>query len=166
MRRHVVAGFVLLLCAIAEASLLPPALGGLPRPNLVLIVASTWAAMRGYEAFGWALGGGILLDLMTSAPFGSHAAGLIIGNILALALDRFPMPAAFFRITNWVAITTVVYHLMQLLLLTAYGRGINLQLALFGSVLPLLAINPVLALIAYAVLVPVQNQLNEQEKFA
>ncbi len=36
--------------------MLPTMLGGLPRPNLVLVAASSWAAMRRNEGFVWALG--------------------------------------------------------------------------------------------------------------
>jgi rod shape-determining protein MreD len=166
MRRHVFATLSLLLLALIESALLPPVLGGLPRPNLVLIAAGTWAAMRRNEGFVWALGGGILLDLASSVPFGAHAVGLIFGNLIALALDRFPMPAPFFRITNWVAISTLVFHLVLLLALSVTGRGIPLGLALSTNILPLLAINPVLSLLAFVLLAPIQNQLNEQEKFA
>jgi rod shape-determining protein MreD len=166
MRRHVFAGLALLLAALIESALLPTALGSLPRPNLVLIIACAWSALRGYEAYAWALGGGLALDLLSSAPFGAHTAGIVLGNVIAMLLDRFPMPAEFFRATNWVAIATLVYHVVQLTLLNAVGRGIGLPLALFGTILPLLLINPVLSLLAYAALAPLQARLNEQERFA
>jgi rod shape-determining protein MreD len=166
MRRHVIAGLALILAALAEAALLPPALGTLPRPNLVLIIACAWTALRGYEGFVWALGGGIVLDLLSNTPFGTHTTGVVLGNLLAMLLDRIPMPAEFFRVTNWVAIATILYHVVQLVLLNALGRGFTFSLALFGTILPLLAINPVLSLLAYALLAPLQARLNEQERFA
>ena len=166
MRRHVFAAIVILLLAMLETSVLPAVLGTLPRPNLVLVAASAWAALRGDEGFVWALGGGILLDLFSSVPFGAHTAGLILGNVLAALLNRLPLPAEFFRVTNWVAVTTIVFHSVALIVLTLAGRAFDPGRALTTTILPLLAINPVLSLLAYALLAPLQRQLNEQERFA
>jgi rod shape-determining protein MreD len=166
MRRHVFAAMLIIAGAFLEASLLPFALGGLPRPNLILIFTAAWAALRGNEGFGWALGGGLMLDVLSSTPFGTHTAGLIFGNVLALLVDRLPLPAEFFRVTNWVAVTTLVYHATVLAVLAIAGRPYDLTLSVTGTILPLLAINPVLSLIAYSALFPIERRLNEQERFA
>jgi len=166
MRRHVFAAVALLLLALAEATVLPRLLIGVPRPNLVLIVACTWSALRTEEGFVWVLGGGLLLDMFTSAPFGTHTVGLMLGNIVAFVLGRFPLPAEFFRVTNWVAFSTVVFHATQLVMLTLDGRPFDGGLALGTVILPLLVVNPILSLAAYGVLAPLQARLNEQERFA
>ncbi len=166
MRRHVFSAIVILLLAVLETSVLPVVLGTLPRPNLVLIAASAWAALRGDEGFVWALGGGILLDLFSSVPFGTHTAGLILGNVLAALLNRLPLPAEFFRVTNWVAVVTIVFHSVMLIVLTLAGRAFDPGRALTTAILPLLAINPVASLLAYALLAPIQRRLNELERFA
>jgi rod shape-determining protein MreD len=166
MRRHFFATIVLFFLAIIESSVLPVALGTLPRPNLVLIFVSTWAALRGNEGFVWAMGGGILLDLFSSTPFGTHCAGLIAGNLVAFAFDRIPIPAAFFRVTNWVAIATFIFHSVMLFILTFAGRPFNIPLGFTTVMLPLLAINPTLSLFAYLLLNPFAQRLREQERFA
>jgi rod shape-determining protein MreD len=166
MRRHLFAAVSLLLLALAEATLLPRFVIGFPRPNLVLIVACTWTALRTEEGFAWALGGGLLLDLFTSAPFGTHTVGLMLGNIVAFLLARFPLPAEFFRVTNWVAFATAIFHVTQLVMLTLDQRTFDGTLALSTVILPLLVVNPLLSLGAYAVLAPLQTRLNEQERFA
>ncbi len=166
MRRHVFAALLIALFAVIETSLFPFALGGLPRPNLILLFTSAWAALRGNEGFLWALGGGLALDLLSSNSFGVHTVGLIFGNALGLLIDRFPLPAEFFRVTNWVAVTTLVYHLFTLIMLSINGRPYELGPALTGIIIPLLIINPVLSLIAYGALAPIQRRLNEQERFA
>jgi rod shape-determining protein MreD len=160
------AALLIAVFALVETSLFPFALGGVPRPNLILVFTSAWAALRGGEGFVWALGGGLALDMLSSNSFGAHTAGLIFGNALGLLIDRFPLPAEFFRVTNWVAFTTLVYHLLILILLSINGRPYDLGLALTGNIIPLLIINPLLSLIAYQSLTPIQRRLNEQERFA
>ncbi|MCX6018810.1 MAG: rod shape-determining protein MreD [Chloroflexi bacterium] len=166
MRRHIFAAITLTFLAVLEAVVLPRLFGSLPRPNLVLIIACTWSALRMDEGFVWALGGGLLLDVFSSTPFGTHTAALIVGNLAALILSRFPLPAEFFRVTNWVAFATIPYHLVQLGFLRIDQRPFDGTLALSGTILPLLVLNPLLSLGAYALLSPLQIRLNEEERFA
>lgn len=165
MRRHVLAGLVIALLAVLETSLLPSALGTLPRPNLVLIVCGVWAALRGDEGFVWALWGGLLLDLLSSAPFGINTMGLILGSIVAILLDRVPIPIEALRATNWVAVTTVIYYAVTVIVLGFARRPVDISMAFTNVVLPALVINPVLAIPTYAVLNQVQLRLREQERF-
>lgn len=165
MRRHVFAGVVIFVLAVIETSLLPAAFGSFPRPNLVLIVTSAWAAMRGDEGFLWAAYGGLLLDVLSGAPFGSNMAGLVLGNTLAILLDRVPIPFQTFRVTNWVAVTTVVYFSVLLIVLAFSGRPYSISLAFTNVVLPALLINPVLSIPTYFILSRLQSTLRDQEKF-
>lgn len=165
MRRHVFAGIFIFLLAVIETSLLPAALGTLPRPNLVLIATSTWAALRGDEGFLWAAYGGLLLDVLSGAPFGGNMAGLVLGNTLAILLDRVPIPFQTLRVTNWVAVTTVVYFSVLLLVLGFSGRPYDISLAFSNVILPALIINPVLSIPAYIMLNRLQGNLREQERF-
>jgi rod shape-determining protein MreD len=165
MRRHVFAGVVIFVLAIIETSFLPAALGTFPRPNLVLIATAAWAAMRGNEGFLWAAYGGLLLDVLSGAPFGSNMAGLVLGNTLAILLDRVPIPFQIIRVTNWVAVTTVVYYIVLLLVLAFSGRPYNISLAFTNVILPALLINPVLSIPTYFVLSRLQGSLRDQERF-
>jgi rod shape-determining protein MreD len=166
VRRHILAAIIILVLALIESAVLPFALIGLPRPNLVLIAAGAWAALRTDEGFVWALGGGLLLDLFSSLPFGTHTAGLVAGSLIALGLDRIPLPAAFLRVTNWVAIKTLVFHSVSLAILAVAGRPFDVGLSVSTVLLPLMVINPILSLGAFALLSPLQRALNEQERFA
>lgn len=165
MRRHVFAGVVIFLLAVIETSLLPAAFGTFPRPNLVLIMTSAWAAMRGDEGFLWAAYGGLLLDVFSGAPFGSNMAGLVLGNTLAIFLDRVPIPFQTLRVTNWVAVTTLVYFIVLLLVLSFSGRPYNISLAFSNVILPALLINPVLSIPTYFMLSRVQIRLRDVERF-
>jgi rod shape-determining protein MreD len=165
VRRHIIAGLTLFVLAVIETSLLPEVFGALPRPNLVLIVTSTWAAIRGDEGFVWAAAGGLMLDVLSGAPFGGNLAGLVLGNTAALLLDRAPIPVAVLRVTTWVAVTTVVYYAVALVVLAFTGQPYNIQAGFAGVVLPSLIINPVLAIPTYALLNQLQARLRDQERF-
>lgn len=165
MRRHLLAGLAVTLLALIESSLLPAALGPLLRPNLVLIASSTWAAIRGDEGFLWAAGGGLILDVLSGSPFGMHTAGLVLGNTVAVWLDRVPIPVPGLRVINWVAVTTVVYYAVSLIVLAFSGRPVDVAAGITNIALPSLIINGVLSIPAYVVLNRLQARLREQERF-
>lgn len=166
MRRHVFALLGLMLLAIIESSLLPALLGPSFRPNLVLIAASTWASMRGAEGFFWASGGGMLIDLLSGGGIGLNATAYTIGNLVAVGFDRIPIPSRIFRSTNWVAISTAVAHTFMLMWLALIGKQIDFGYALTNIMLPMLLLNPSLALVAYTVLSRVNQKLLIGERFA
>jgi len=165
VRRHVFAGLVLFLLALAEGSFLPAVLGDLPRPNLVLIVASVWAVLRGNEGFLWASFGGLWLDLTSGAPFGLHLLGLPLGNLVAIVVDQVPNPLPWLRATNWVAVVTAVFYAVALGVLAIAQRPVNLAFAVQNVVLPALILNPLLTLPTFALLQRLQRRLRAQESF-
>jgi len=154
------------LLAIVESSLLPAALGNTLRPNLVLLVSATWVALRGNEGFFWAMGGGLLLDLQSGAPFGMHMVGLIVGNLLATLLDRAPIPIiSILRSLNWVFVTTVAYYATTLVVLAFAGRTFEISIGFTNVVLPSLIANLILTIPVHIVLTRLQARLREQERF-
>lgn len=165
MRRHVFAAIVIFLLAVIESSLLPAALGNLPRPNLVLIVSSVWATLRSEEGPIWAMLGGVLLDLQSGAPFGIHTLGLTAGNLIALLLDRAPFLAPVVRAIGWTTATTVVYYSTALAVLAFVGQPYDVTTGFTNVVLPSLAVNALLAIPTYLVLGRFQARLREQERF-
>src|SRR5512133_3317066 len=101
MRWYLLAIVSLLALSLIESSMLPAALASNLRPNLVLIVSAVVAAQRGSDGFAMALGGGLMLDLMSSVPLGLTSLSLLIGNVVATVLDRAPIPSRLFRTTTW-----------------------------------------------------------------
>ncbi len=152
MRWHAGSGLLLLVLALAEASLLPAVLGDAVRPSLVLIAASVWVAVRGRDGFVWAFAGGLMLDLMSSVPVGLFSFSYLIGNAVATMLDRAPIPSAALRASTWVALAGVVSQGVMLAGLALAGWQIDIIHAMTSVVLPLLLINPALALPAYFIL--------------
>jgi rod shape-determining protein MreD len=166
MRRHIFAGGVLLLLALAEGSLWPSLTGVRLRPELVLIASSVWAALVGTEGFFWAAGGGLLLDMISGAPLGANTVALMMGNVAALLLDSVPIPSNLFRCTNWVAVTTLVSHIVLIVVLRLNGQAIDLVTVTINTILPLLFINPVISILAYALLTRYDARLRQDELLA
>jgi cell shape-determining protein MreD len=158
MRGYILSFVLLLTLAVTESSLLPPILGNSIRPSLILVVSAVWTALRGSDGYAWALGGGIMLDLMSSVPLGLTSLSLLVGNVTATILDRAPIPSRLFRTTTWVAIVTVVSHGITLIGLAISGRNVDVGYSTLTVILPLMILNPVLAIPVYAVL----NNLNER----
>jgi len=165
MRRHLIAGLVILMLAVAESTLLVALAGSRIRPNLVLVVSATWAAIRGNEGLLWALGGGLLLDIQSGGPFGLHLTGMAFGSFLATLLDRAPASLALFRTLNWVLIVSVAYYVVAIVVLTAAGRSLGAIDSLTNVALPSTLINVLLALPTHAVLNRLQARLRAQERF-
>ncbi|MCS6774619.1 MAG: rod shape-determining protein MreD [Anaerolineae bacterium] len=164
MRRHLFAALVLVLLAAMESSLLPSLLGNLPRPSLVLIVSSTWAALRGNEGLMWAAFGGLCLDFVSSAPFGMHLLSLTTGNAIAALVDQIPNPIPLLRATNWTAVATALFFAVSLTILTLVQHPVSIPYALESAVLPAIIINPSLAIPTYLVLSRLEAQLRRQER--
>jgi rod shape-determining protein MreD len=166
MRWYIISGLVLLTLALIESSLLPAALAGSIRPSLILIVSAVWAALRGSDGFAWALAGGLMLDLMSGVPLGLTSLSLLVGNVVATVLDRAPIPSRLFRATTWVAIVTVVSQGVTLIGLAVAGRYVDVSYATTTVILPLMLLNPVLAIPVYVILNGVQERMRRQQSVA
>jgi rod shape-determining protein MreD len=157
--------FILFLgMALTESSALPAALSSAIRPNLVLILSAVWTAMRGSEGYAWALGGGLMLDLMSSVPLGLTSFSLLIGNVVANVLDRAPIPSRLFRATTWVAIVTVVSHGIILIGLSLAGHNVDVGYATTTVILPLTLLNPVLAIPIYVILLGIESRIRRRQQ--
>ena len=162
--RWYVAGFVFLLAlALVETSTLPAVLGGNLRPSLVLIATSVWVAIRGTEGFIWVFLGGFMLDLMSSMPVGLMSLSLLLGNVLAIIVDRAPIPSQTIRASTWVALVTVVSYGLSVAGMALSGLEVDIVFAMTNVILPLLVINPVLAIVVYFVLNRVNMRLQRGE---
>lgn len=166
MRRHVFGAILLFVLALVESSLWPALVGTRLKPELVLIASSVWAALSGTEGFFWAAGGGLMLDMLSGAPLGSNAIALMAGNAAAALLDTLPIPSRLFRCTNWVAVTTLISHIVMLVVLRLNGRPMDISLVFFSTILPLLVINPVVSMLTYLFFSPYDLRLRAGDSFA
>ncbi len=160
MRWHVGALVVLLVLALAETSLLPVAIGDGLRPSLVLIATAVWVALRGVEGLFWVFVGGFMLDLTSNLPVGLTSLSLLLGNVVAAILDRAPIPSAAVRSSTWVALVTVVSYGLNIAGMAVSGLDVDVVYAMTNVILPLLVINPALAVVAHVAL----NQVSLRQR--
>jgi rod shape-determining protein MreD len=144
---------LLLLAAVAQTSLLP-AMGFVAvRPDLVLQVVVVWAVMRGVrEALPWAFAGGVLLDIMSGAPFGTSALALVLvafcASVGQMSVFRshllLPLLAVF-----W---SSVLYGIIFLFLLRTHQYPVPWLATLGEIVIPNAVLNTVCTPLTYALL--------------
>lgn len=94
------------------------------QPNLLLVLIMLWTIARGArEGAVWAFGGGLLLDLVTLAPLGSH--GLALLSVVGIGhLGRSPRWNIGLLPTMGTALVATLVHDTVLLILQ--GASLNL----------------------------------------
>lgn len=123
------------------------------KPDLVLLVVISWSLLRGArEGIIWALMGGIGLDLVSAAPFGTCT--VILAGLSLLAglgeLSVFRTHLALPLIATLVA--TLIYDLFFLLFLYMRGCSIVWADTLVKVVLPSALFNVLLSPFIYKAL--------------
>ncbi len=138
------------LVAILQTTLVPLLPFGEARPDLFLVMVVAWGIVRGGgEATLWGLGGGLVLDLFSGAPFGIQT--LALGAVGLLA-DL--MGTAFFR-SNFliplaaVFIGTILYYFLQAAAMQSLGYQVLWEPFLRGIVLPAAIMNTLLMPFVY-----------------
>jgi rod shape-determining protein MreD len=128
---------VIALLVAAQTSLAPGLEIGHARPHLVLCWLVGWAAVRGRgEAIPWAIFGGLLLDLLSAAPLGSHLVALTAATYLADLGHRVIHGSTALYAGIAILGASVLYG--GLLLLTQWIAGTQLggRTALTAQILP------------------------------
>jgi rod shape-determining protein MreD len=123
------------------------------KPDLVLLMVISWSLLRGArEGMTWALVGGIGLDLLSGAPFGTSTVALVILSLVAGLgeLSVFRTRIALPLIATLIA--TLAYDLFFLLLLHVEGRSIAWTDSLVRVVLPSTLVNVLLSPLVYKAL--------------
>lgn len=128
---------VLLVCAVLQVSWAPNfALAGI-FPNMVLLAVIGWTLTCGVQSgLRWAIGGGLLLDLVSPGPLGFHALALLVAAYgagfaqRALARDGILLPALI------GAAAAVVYNLVLIGLDDTFGHRVALTTVLQSWVAP------------------------------
>lgn len=125
-------------------------------PDLMLIVVVSWALSRGYrEGLGWALIGGLVLDLLSSAPFGAFTVSLLATSLLVGSMQSFFFGMGIFLPIVAATTSTFVYDIVILAFLqalghpTVWGSSIG-QVILPSAVLNTLFMIPVYWIIRWA----------------
>lgn len=134
------------------------------KPDLVLLMVISWSLLRGaQEGVIWALVGGMGLDLLSGAPFGTSTVPLVIISLLAGLgeLSVFRTRIALPLIATLIA--TLAYDLFFLLLLYAEGRSIAWTDSLTKVVLPSTLFNVLLSPFVYKALYWLHRKTGREE---
>lgn len=141
---------VLALAAILNTTVLAEFRLGGGGPDLVLMLVVAWALLADLrEAMLWAVVGGVMQDMLSVAPLGASALGLVV---VAFAADT-----AFGQLSRRnllipplvAAIGTVVYHLGLIAVLRVDGMAVPVGRALTYVTLPAVIYNTVLMIPVY-----------------
>ena len=134
------------------------------KPDLVLLMVISWSLLRGaQEGMIWALIGGIGLDLLSGAPFGTFTVILVILSLLAGLgeLSVFRTHLALPLVATLIA--TLAYDLFFLLLLQMKGASIAWADSLIKVVLPSTLFNVSLSPLVYKALYWLHRKTGREE---
>jgi rod shape-determining protein MreD len=144
---YLLGSLVMVLLAVVQSSLLNrfPFLHG--TVNLILVATVSWALTgRVAEAMVWGFCGGLVLDLLSGAPFGVSSVALVVTTYLAsLTEGRFweGHPLAPLGV---MAVASLVYFGLTASAVWLSGHPIDPAFALTQVVLPSTLLNVLLAL--------------------
>lgn len=144
---------ILLFAVIIQTTVVPEfriAGGG---PDFVLMIVLSWVLLAGpEEGVIWAIVGGVLYDLGVHTPTGMTALALVVtgafANLIAGQISRTNVIYPPFI----AAITTPIYHVTLVVLLTIAGRAPSLGYVLINVTLPTAIINFFLMLLVFRVM--------------
>lgn len=134
------------------------------KPDLMLLMVISWSLLRGaQEGMIWALVGGMGLDLLSGAPFGTSTVPLVILSLLAgvgeLSVFRTHITLPLLA----TLIATLAYNLFFLLLLHMQGHSIAWADSLIKVVLPSTLFNLLLAPFVYKALYWLHRKTGREE---
>jgi rod shape-determining protein MreD len=138
---------VMLLLAVLQSSVFShlTLLDG--RPDLILLAVLSWSlAGRHNEAMFLGLIGGLLLDLLSGLPFGTHAIILVLVIYLVASFeDRF-WEAHILLPLSVSLIATLLFHGLEIGTILLMGRSVEFPYMMTQVILPTTFLNLVLAL--------------------
>jgi len=136
--------------AVVAASVAPyvRVLGVTPDP--VLIFVACWAMLRGQrEAMVVVPMAGLLRDLTSSDPVGTSVVALSPIVVLAVLRDLRPVESEFLPALVVVAVASLAYAVVSMIVLTAVGDDVPWGTGLLRVALPSMLVNALFAAIVY-----------------
>ncbi|GAC1329340.1 MAG: hypothetical protein NVSMB17_05660 [Candidatus Dormibacteria bacterium] len=128
---------VLGLLAVMQTSLVPGLRVGSAQPELVLVWVVSWAVIRGRgEALPWAVVGGLMLDVLSQLPPGSHLLALVLVTFLADLGHRVMQGSTALFAAAAVFAGALVYGLTLLVVMALTGRHPDIAAETVLGVLP------------------------------
>ncbi len=117
------------------------------RPDLILLVVIGWGlAGRTTESMVFAFFGGLILDLFSALPFGTHAIALVIVAFLVSLYEGRIWEVNILMPLGITLMGSLVYHMIILAVLYLSGRQIDITFAFGRVILPSTFLNIILAI--------------------
>jgi len=120
------------------------------KPELMLMVIVSWSLLRGAEeGMVWALIGGVGLDLLSGAPFGTMTVALLVASFLSGLGESTVFRTHIILPLVTVLVASVVYDLVILVVLALAGRPVAWLDSVVHVVLPSALVNTLLMPLAF-----------------
>ncbi len=144
---------ILLIAAILQSTVVPEIRIGGGGPDLILMLVLSWTMLADVEeGIVWAMVGGIMQDLAAGLPTGTSALVMVIVAFLVnLVLGPIGRNNLIFP-PIVIAIGTAAYHLLLMVILAVFGRGVTISYALTYITFPTVVFNVVLILPVFRVM--------------
>jgi rod shape-determining protein MreD len=139
-------------------------LGGVP--DLVLLCVLAWS-VHGHleEGVTWAVVGGVLRDLLSAAPTGLSAVGLVIMVFVINRLSEQFYRVGLLLLIGFVVVATLISHTISYMLLFLTGTPLDLLSDLTFILVPTLAYNLIFMWPVYGALRWVQVRYAMDRRF-
>lgn len=133
---------VLLGLALLQSTVMPKITVLGVHPDLVLMAVTSWSLLRGSEeGMLWALVGGVALDLFSGAPFGIYSLSLLLIGFAAGLGPRNMLRIDILAPILVIPLSTLVYLLATMALLSALGWEMEWSARLRTVLLPSILVN-------------------------
>ena len=155
-----------LAAALLQGSVVPFIAVGGARPNLVVLVAASWALAAGArEAVWWAFLGGIAVDLLSGGPLGATAVSALIPVAVLGLTEAEGRPRALFSGAVLVGVASLAAGLIYLGCLALAGTAVGDLPLIVAAVVSGAAYNGVLAIATYPLFRTLRRSTEKQASF-
>ena len=128
--------------------------------NLVLVTVLAWNIIsRNSDGLLWAFIGGLSLDVLSGGPMGSTVLSMLLVSIMAGLVSGRLWGTHWLLSLIWVAVGTVIYHGIYLLVLTICGWHMVWQDSFMVITLPSSVLNLALMIPVYPIVRSVASRI-------
>lgn len=121
-------------------------------PDLMLIVVVSWTLTRGYrEGLRWALIGGVVLDFLSSAPFGTFTASLLAVSPLVDTIQNSFFGMGVLLPAAATIASTFVYDIVTIVFLQLLGHDATWWSSIREVMLPSAVLNTLFMIPVYSI---------------
>ncbi|MFN8373249.1 MAG: rod shape-determining protein MreD [Anaerolineae bacterium] len=157
---------LLALAAVIQSTFVPQLRLSGGGPDLVFMMVLSWAVNAPLgESLIWALVGGICLDLLSAAPLGTSALGMVIVVFFISGINQQVYRIGFLLLSAIILLGTTFQQVTTMIVLAFTGHTIVLPFDLSYVVAPTIVYNFILIWPVYFVMRRIQKRLSGEKPF-